>query len=329
MDPVILIGILTIVLVAAGMVAALVVGNSSARKERALSIIKGQYAEGGDGGDRAPRNEQDKRRAEIAKKLKEQDNVGDKGDKTKFSRTALLEQAGLRITPAHYWILSCVSSLLLLLIAKLMGMSPVVMAAFFIIGLLGLPRFVLRRLIKRRQKKFLTEFADALEAMARLLKAGMPVSEAVAMAGREFEGPVGDEMSQMYEAQKVGISLPEAALAAARRMPLTEMQMLATGLAIQAQTGASLSEVLNNLAKVIRARYRLRRKVQALSSEAKSSAMIISALPLLVGGGLALINPNYMDPLFTSTAGKTLIAGSAVWMSLGIFVMKIMINFRI
>ena len=329
MDPVILIGVFMIVLVAYGMIAALVVGHSKARKQRALSIIKGQYADGGDGGDRTPRNDQDKRRAEIAKKLKEQDNFDDKGSKKKFTRSALLEQAGLRITPVHYWILSCVSSLLLLLIGKLTGMSPAVMFAFFIIGLLGLPRIVLRRLIKRRQKKFLTEFSDALEAMARLLKAGMPVSEAVAMAGREFDGPVGEEMSQMYEAQKVGIPLPEAALQAARRMPLTEMQMLATGLSIQAQTGASLSEVLMNLAKVIRARYRLRRKVQALSSEAKSSAMIIGSLPILVGGGLALINPDYMDPLFVTTTGKVLLAGSACWMSMGIFVMKIMINFRI
>ena len=190
MDPLILIGVFTIVFIIYGMIAALVVSNSKARKARALSIIKGQYTEGTGDGDRAPRNEQDKRRAEIAKKLKEQDSADDKGKKSKASRSALLEQAGLPISPLQYWLLSCVSSLLFLLIGKLMGMSHGVMVAFFIIGLLGVPRFVVSKLIKRRQKKFLNEFADALEAMARLLKSGMPVSEAVAMAGREFEGPV-------------------------------------------------------------------------------------------------------------------------------------------
>jgi tight adherence protein B len=112
-------------------------------------------------------------------------------------------------------------------------------------------------------------------------------------------------------------------------VPLTEMQMLATGLSIQAQTGASLSEVLNNLAKVIRSRYRLRRKVAALSSEAKASAMIIGSLPFLVGSGLFLINPGYMDPLFETTAGKTILLAAACWMGIGIFIMKIMINFKI
>jgi tight adherence protein B len=329
MDPMILTGIVLILIILVGMGMALVIGNSSARKQRTMAVIKSQTLGSGEGGSDAPRNEQDKRRAEIAKKLKEQDNAGHEKKKKKATLSAMIEQAGLKIKPMHYWLFSALSAVLLTLLAKLMGMSIFVTILFFIIGLLGVPRFVLRWRIKRRQKKFLTEFADALEAMARLLKAGMPVSEAIAMAGREFAGPVGEEMSLMYESQKIGIPLPEAALQAARRMPLTEMQMLATGLSIQAQTGASLSEVLINLAKVIRARYRLRRKVQALSSEAKASAMIIGSLPFLVGGGLFLINPDYMDPLFATGTGKTLLAGAACWMGLGILVMKIMINFRI
>jgi tight adherence protein B len=317
-----------IVLIATGMVAALVANNSTARKQRAMAVIRGRGGPAGDG-DRSPRNEQDKRRAEIAKKLKEQDSVDDKKAKKKATLANMFAQAGLKITLLQFWLASAASGGVLVLAGKLMDMSPVVIIMFFIVGLLGIPRFFLRRQIKRRQKKFLIEFADALEAMARLLKAGMPVSEAVAMAGREFPGPVGEEMSQMYEAQKVGIPLPEAALAASRRMPVTEMQMLATGLSIQAQTGASLSEVLIGLAKVIRSRYRLRRKVQALSSEAKASAMIIGSLPFLVGSGLFFINPDYMDPLLHTGIGKMMLAGAGCWMGIGIFIMKIMINFRI
>jgi tight adherence protein B len=329
MNPMILIGVLLILLIMAGMFFAVQASNKSAQKQRALSVIKGRAA-GAENTDRAPRNEQDRRRAEIAKKLKDQDDGDDQEKKKKkTSIAAMLEQAGLRISPKQYWLFSALAAVILTLLSKLTGMAPLVTILFFIIGLLGVPRFTLRKLIQRRQKKFLVEFADALEAMARLLKAGMPVSAAVDMAGREFIGPVGEEMSLMYEAQKVGIPLPEAALQAARRMPLTEMQMLATGLSIQAQTGASLSEVLINLAKVIRSRYRLRRKVQALSSEAKASAMIIGSLPFLIGTGLFLINPGYMDPLFHTGIGKTLLAGAACWMGIGIFMMKAMINFRI
>ena len=334
MDPVtiIIVGLVVLFVIAVGMTLFISLSSNKARKQRVMSIIRGHagnYA-GSEGSEANPRNVQDRRRAEIAKKLKEQDNIEDKDNKKKkSSRTALLEQADLRISLRQYWIFSAVFAVVFALLGKMMGMSPLVVTLFFVIGLLGIPQLVVKKMIKRRQKKFLLEFPDALEAMARLLKAGMPVGEAVAMAGREFEGPVGDEMSRMYEAQKIGIPLPEAALQAARRMPVTEMQMLATGFSIQAQTGASLSEVLINLAKVIRARYRLRRKVQALSSEAKASAMIIGSLPFLVGGGLFLVNPDYMDPLFMTTTGKTMLAGAACWMGIGIFIMKIMINFKI
>ncbi len=328
MDPVFLIAIIVILIIGIGIVMAIVIKRESERRQRMLSVIQSRTATiGGESAGDMPRNEQDKRRAEIAKKLKDQDQSGARRKKADLA--GMLQQAGLKIKPMHFWLLSALSSVVMAMLGKLMGMSNFVVFLFLVIGLLGVPRYALRWKIKRRQKAFLTEFSDALEAMARLLKAGMPVSEAVAMAGREFEGPVGEEMSLMYESQKIGIPLPEAALQAARRMPLTEMQMLATGLSIQAQTGASLSEVLLNLAKVIRARYRLRRKVQALSSEAKASAMIIGSLPFLVGGGLFLINPDYMDPLLHTGTGKFLLAGAACWMGIGIFIMKIMINFKI
>jgi tight adherence protein B len=149
------------------------------------------------------------------------------------------------------------------------------------------------------------------------------------MAGKEFEGPMGEEMLLMYESQRVGMSLPEAAMMAARRMPITEMRLFATGMTIQQQTGASLSEVLLNLSSVIRARYKLRRKIQALSSEAKASAMIIGALPFLVGIGMYFLNPEYAMLLFTTPTGKFWMTGSMVWMGIGIFIMKAMINFKI
>jgi tight adherence protein B len=191
------------------------------------------------------------------------------------------------------------------------------------------PRFFLRWKTKRRQKQYLDDFADALEAMVRLLKAGMPVSEAIAMASREFTGPIGEEMAKIYEGQRVGLSLQEAVLDAARRMPITEMQMFATGISIQSQTGSSLSEVLTNLARVIRARFRLKRKVDALSAEAKASAMIIGALPFLVGGGMYLINRDFIMVLFTTNLGKAWLIGSVCWMLLGCLVMRQMINFKV
>lgn len=272
---------------------------------------------------------QHKRRAEIAKKLKSSKEEEEEEGESKVSLALKLQQAGLSLSVTKFWIFSFISGVLCVFLAKFMGWAPYIMILVFIIGFIGLPRFILKKLIQKRQKNFLSEFADALDAVVRLLRAGMPVSEAVSMISREFDGPVGEEMSIVYDKQKIGVPLHEAALEGCRRMPLPEMQMFAAGLAIQAQTGSSLSEVLTNLSGVIRARFRLKRKVMALSAEAIASASIIGSLPPLVAVGLYFANPGYLDPLFTTSTGKFMLMGSAFWMSCGIFVMKHMINFKI
>lgn len=296
-----------------------------AKNQRALSIIRGQgFAESTAKSDKSSQN---RRRDEIARRLKQgQDS---EKEKRKTSIDMRLKQAGLSISPRQFWLFSFLLMLGAVAVSLLAQISPIAIVMIAITALLGVPRYLLRWKTRRRQKKFLGDFADALEAMVRLLKAGMPVTEAIHMAGEEFEGPMGEEMQLMYEAQRVGMSLPEAALMCARRMPLPEMQMFATGMAIQQQTGASLSEVLTNLAGVIRARYKLKRKIQALSSEAKASAMIIGALPFLVGIGMYFLNPEYAALLFTTSTGKAWMIGSGVWMCIGIFIMKAMINFKI
>lgn len=327
MNPLIMIGGGVVALIIMGMTVVMMISGDKEKKRRTMSVIKGRGAQ--EPGTRNQRDEQDRRRAEIARKLKEQGEDGDNKDKKKPTMKAMLEQAGLSITVKQYWTFSFALCAVFMLLGFLGGQQLFVVLMLGITGLLGIPRYVVRRRIKKRQKKFLEEFPDALEAMVRLLKAGMPVTEAISMAGREFHGPVGDEMTRIYEAQKVGIPLPDAALQGARRMPITEMQMFATGIAIQAQTGASLSEVLMNLAGVIRSRFRLKRKVQALSSEAKASAMIIGCLPFLVGGGMWAINPDYIGILFDTFAGRCMLVGGGFWMSMGIFIMKAMINFKV
>lgn len=330
MSPLVLILLLLIVLVVAGMGIAMIYTQQAARKNRMLGVIRGQS--------RMPakadkeKDVQNRRRAEIAKKLKESSELDADKNKNGHSISERLQMAGLTgVTARHYWIFSVISGCVMMGLALLLNMPlPVLTVPFMgIFGFMGLPRLLLRMKIKKRQKKFLEEFADALEAMVRLLKAGMPVSEAIKMASREFTGPVGEEMARIYEAQKIGVSLPDAAASAARRMPITEMQMFATGVAIQQQTGASLSEVLTNLAGVIRARFRLRRKVDALSSEAKASAMIIGSLPFLVGGGLYFLNTEYVMLLFTTAPGRVMVVIGIVWMTIGSLIMKAMINFKV
>lgn len=326
MEPIQIILIAAITFLLIGIILFLATNSSSKSKKKNIDLIRGSSS------GEMQVNEKDlqhKRRAEIAKKLKSSKEEEMEEGESKASLSLKLQQAGLSVTVIQFWVFSLVVGALCAFLAKLMAWSPMVIGLVFVIGFIGVPRFVLRKLIQRRQKNFLSEFADALDAVVRLLKAGMPVAEAVSMISREFDGPVGEEMSIVYDKQKIGVPLHEAAQEGCRRMPLPEMQMFAAGLTIQAQTGSSLSEVLTNLSGVIRARFRLKRKVMALSAEAIASASIIGALPPLVGVGLYFTNPGYLDPLFETGTGKQMIMGSIFWMSTGIFVMKHMINFKI
>lgn len=270
----------------------------------------------------------EQRNADLSKKLNSVEDDTNK-KKEKITIKEKIMQAGMEISVQKFWIGSVISCIVLTLLVKFMGASPFVTLMAAIIGLLGLPRFFLNIKIGKRQKKFMEDFPDALESMMRLLKAGMPISEAIKMVAREFEGPMGEEMERIFDQQKIGIPLPEAVLEASKRMPLTEMQMFATAIAIQTQTGSSLSEVLQNLASVIRSRFKLARKVKALSSEAKASAMIIGALPLVVAGGMWFVNRPYIELLFIDPTGKFLLGCAVGWMCVGVFVMKQMINFKV
>lgn len=309
-------------------VSIIILMQEKAKKQRMLDAVRG-----GKAGDKskntknARANLQDQRRSDLSKKLKD---TGKKPKKNKeASLSEKIEQAGMSISVFQFWLFSAISCVALTFLAKIMGMSPFVVSMASIIGFLGLPRFVLKVKIGKRQKAFMDDFADSLESMMRLLKAGMPVSEAIKMVAREYSGPMGEEMDRIYQEQKIGIPLPEAVLGAARRMPLPEMQMFATAIAIQTQTGSSLSEVLQNLATVIRSRFKLQRKVKALSSEAKASAMIIGALPVVVATGMYFINREYIEVLFIDPTGKFLLGCAVAWMMVGVLVMRQMINFKV
>jgi tight adherence protein B len=322
--PVIILSIL-IFLIIGSIVSVLILSSQREKRSRLMKVVRGNNYQDNK---KVSKDIKEQRNADLSKKLNSVEDDTNK-KKEKITIKEKIMQAGMEISVQKFWIGSVISCIVLTLLVKFMGASPFVTLMAAIIGLLGLPRFFLNIKIGKRQKKFMEDFPDALESMMRLLKAGMPISEAIKMVAREFEGPMGEEMERIFDQQKIGIPLPEAVLEASKRMPLTEMQMFATAIAIQTQTGSSLSEVLQNLASVIRSRFKLARKVKALSSEAKASAMIIGALPLVVAGGMWFVNRPYIELLFIDPTGKFLLGCAVGWMCVGVFVMKQMINFKV
>ena len=145
---------------------------------------------------------------------------------------------------------------------------------------------------------------------------------------RETPDPVGAEFTRLVDGLKVGITLEQGLKKMHENMPTAEVGFFGIVMTIQAKSGGNLSEALSNLAAVLRDRKRLQGKIKAMSSEAKASAMIIGSLPPAVMGIVYLTTPAYIMKLFTEKSGNLMLAGCAVWMTIGISVMRKMINFK-
>ena len=238
-----------------------------------------------------------------------------------------LIRAGLSIKPSTYYLLSCLTGVVGGFIVLVTGSSPLVsLLAAFACGF-GLPRWILTRMIKRRQAKFLLEFANAIDIMVRGVQSGLAFSDCMQIIARESPEPVRSEFADLLEQQKVGVPLSSAFERMLERMPLQEVNFFAIVIAIQNQTGGNLAEVLSNLAQVLRDRYRLEAKVRAFSAEAKTSAIIIGALPPCVILAVFFTSPGYISILWHDKLGNIMLIGSAIWMLIGILVMRKMINF--
>jgi tight adherence protein B len=182
---------------------------------------------------------------------------------------------------------------------------------------------------KRRAKKFSQEFANSIDIIVRGVKSGLPLNECLQIIAKESPAPVGPEFKKLVEGQKVGVDLGIGLEKMYTRMPLSELNFFTIVLTIQQKTGGNLAEALENLSTVLRARKMMREKIQAMSSEAKASSMIIGSLPPFVMGVVYVTTPAYMALMFTETNGQLMLAGGMFWMAMGIFVMSKMINFDI
>lgn len=251
----------------------------------------------------------------------------------KVSLRLRLARAGLgKMTPKTFWLLSVLCGLLMAFAVTMIlpqsGSRVFLSLAMGVIGTFGVPRWILNKMTARRQAKFLGELANALELVVRGVKSGLPFNECLATIARESPEPLASEFREVVEQQRVGVSLTEGLQKLAQRMPLAEVRFLTIVIAIQQQAGGNLSESLANLAGVLRDRFRLRMKVKALSAEAKASALVLASLPPGVMFMVYGASPDYIAPLFSSRTGHLMLLVSAVWMLLGVLVMRKMINFK-
>ena len=266
------------------------------------------------------------RRKQILQTLRDQERIQRKAS---FNLTARLQQAGLAITPRKFWIISAAFGAVVMIITLWLSQKPFIGLALGISAGLGLPRWVIGFLAKRRAKKFVAAFADASDIIVRGIKSGLPVHECLQIIGRESPEPLAAEFRRLIDGVTHGMTMDQALENMHERMPIPELRFFTIVLGIQQKTGGNLAEALGNLSAVLRARKLMREKVKAMSSEATASAMIIGVLPPGVILLISLTTPAYLSILFYEPKGQLLLAGGAGWMALGIFVMNRMINFKL
>jgi tight adherence protein B len=240
-----------------------------------------------------------------------------------------LERTGRSWTLGQYAIASIGLGVLVCAGLAFKGLPLMLAISLGVFAGIGLPHFVISRLIKRRIDKFTARFPDAIELMVRGLRSGLPISETMGIVATEIPDPVGIEFRSVVDKMRLGRTMEAALQETADRLETAEFQFYVISLQIQRETGGNLAETLSNLAEVLRKRAAMKLKIRAMSSESKASAYIIGALPFIVFGLIWFINGQYMQNFFIDQRLMIAGGGGIIWMGIGGFIMAKMINFEI
>jgi tight adherence protein B len=291
-----------------------------ARLQKRLNAVVGLPQDGG----KRVRVGQDRRHS-VEAKIREIERL--KNSKRGYKLREEIMQAGLTLSPQRFITFSVCLGVFFSLAYVFLKLPLIGLPAVALVGTLGLPKFYLRRRVNRRIKKFTSLFADAIDILIRGVRTGLTVGECLAIVGREMPDPVGHEFRLVTEGVQLGLTVEDCLARLYQRVPTAEIRFFSIVLVMQKSTGGNLAETLEKLTDVIRSRKRMRDKIQALSSEAKTSAAIVGSLPMLVALALAALAPNYISMLFTTDTGNWLIVIGLGWMSIGVFVMGKIIAF--
>jgi tight adherence protein B len=324
MDPMILGAVLAFVAVG-GVGYALTGTTRTAKAQKRVKAVSGQRV---DTGKKSLDLATVKRKQTTQDALKELTMTEKQSRQRRVSIKGRIEQAGLKISPTMFWVFSGIAGTIFALAGLIIQGSLIGAGIGVIIGGLGLPRWVLGFLVSGRQKKFSLQLADAIDIIVRGVKSGLPLGQCMRIIAAESPEPLRAEFQQLVDGQAMGVPLEQSLQRMYDRTPLPEVNFFAIVLTIQQKTGGNLSESLGNLSNVLRARRLMREKVKALSAEAKASAMIIGALPMIVMAMVYFTRPDYIMILFNTPTGNLILIACVIMMSAGITIMRNMVNFK-
>lgn len=269
----------------------------------------------------------DTRRRTVQDALKTQSDALNAKRKKATLKNRLF-QAGIK-TDSRTWVRNSIIFGAILFAVLFFVQVPALFAVIFAAaGAYVLPSMYISHRRKRYQAAYLEELPNAVEAIVRGVKSGLPLNDSIRLVAKEVREPVKSEFARVLEQQSVGKSMTEAVEVLFDRVPLPEVNFFVVVISVQQQAGGNLSEALGNLAKVLRNRKKMKGKIKAMSSEAKASAGIIGALPLFVVAAISVVSPTYLVPLWTTTGGQIALGVAGVMLVAGAFVMHRMVQFE-
>ncbi len=240
-----------------------------------------------------------------------------------------LAATGRRIALGEYVLASALAGVVVYLAFAAIGVSAAAAFLFALAAVLGLPYLATGIMIRRRRATFIQLFPEAIDLIVRGLRSGLPVTESIKVVGDELPDPVGVEFRRIIESFSFGLSLADALAVAAQRIDAPEFRFFVISLSIQQETGGNLTETLENLSVILRRRKQMKLKIRAMSSEARASAMIIGALPVIMFALLLVVDPNYAMVMIKDPRGRFLLGVGIGSMATGMFTMMRMARFEI
>jgi tight adherence protein B len=321
-----LLALLVFITVTAGVIGLymLIAGQSKAAREKTIED-RLQEASGSAAG--AEAIDESMLRTQSAGALPNIERVARKALKgSSFERW--LEQTGTKLTVSGCILVSLLLAIGCAVIGLVFSHKSWVMPIGFALGLGLLPAY-LRHKRSARLYKFEEHFPEALDLLSRGIRAGHAFSAGMKMVAEELGEPVGPEFRKAFDEQNFGLPLKESLDNLSRRVPLLDVRFFATAVLIQRETGGNLSEILDNLANVVRERFKIRRQIRVHTAHGRFTGYVLLALPAFLAVALSFINPDHMKLLFEDRIGKLMILGSMVMQAIGFFWIKQVIKIEV
>jgi tight adherence protein B len=240
----------------------------------------------------------------------------------------LIQQSGLRVTVGTLVLGSLLLALIGFVVATQLAVGVWIALAISCL-LATIPYMVVRHTAKRRIAKFEEQFPEAIDLIARALRAGHALTTALGMLAEETADPVRSEFLLLHDRQNYGMPLPDALRSFGERIPSLDARFFVTAVLTQREAGGNLSEVLDNLAAVVRERFKLKRQVRVLSAHGRITGWILGGLPFVIGAALYVIAPEHISKLFTDQLGHLIVAAALVLQVIGVVAIRKIVNIEV